>query len=88
MVTLARDQLPEENRLKFLQPWIKVWMREYGVSLRKRNKQFTILKNEAFGTNEDDTDIIVEQVCDEGIVKEVTQNLFERVVQTEEKIFC
>ena len=40
------DEGPEEKRLKFSKQWIKGWMKEYGVSLRKPNKRFAISRAE------------------------------------------
>ena len=40
------DEVPEEKRLKFSKQWIKGWMKEYGVSLRKPNKRFAISRAE------------------------------------------
>ena len=34
--------IPLEDQLKFSDPWIKSWMTEYGVSLKKPNKRFSI----------------------------------------------
>ena len=40
------DKVSEEKRLKFSKQWIKKWMKEYGVSLRKPNKRFATSKAE------------------------------------------
>ena len=39
-------EIPEESRLKFSKTWIKGWMKEYGVSLLKPNKRFSISKTD------------------------------------------
>ena len=35
---------PEEEKLKFSNQWIKGWEQEYGISLRKPNKRYSISK--------------------------------------------
>ena len=39
------DQTPD-TPLKFSNPWIRDWMKEYGVSLRKPNKRFAIKQDD------------------------------------------
>ena len=34
--------VPLEEQLKFTDPWLDGWMKEYGVNLRKPNKRFTV----------------------------------------------
>ena len=42
-----QGEIPEESRLKFSKTWIKEgWMKEYGVSLLKPNKRFSISKTD------------------------------------------
>ena len=38
--------IPEEEQLKFSTQWIRDWMEEFNVSLRKPNKQFAIKKDD------------------------------------------
>ena len=38
--------IPEEEQLKFSKHWIRDWMEEYKVSLRKPNKRFEIKKED------------------------------------------
>ena len=33
------EEVPPEKQLKFTDPWIYAWMKEYGVSLKKPNKR-------------------------------------------------
>ena len=40
------EPVPMENRLKFSDPWIRSWMIEYQVSLKKPNKRFAIKQND------------------------------------------
>ena len=40
------DPIPTEKRLKFTNPWLRDWMKEYGVSLRKPNKRYAIKQEE------------------------------------------
>jgi len=35
---------PEEEKLQFSNQWIKGWEQEYGISLRKPNKRYSISK--------------------------------------------
>ena len=42
---LLPEIVPESEKLRFSNKWVKGWMIEYGVSLRKPNKRFAI-KNE------------------------------------------
>ena len=39
---LKQNPTPESERLKFSEKWINQWMREYGVSLLKPNKRFSV----------------------------------------------
>ena len=39
---LVQNPVPEEDRLKFGNQWIKEWESEYGISLRKPNKRYAI----------------------------------------------
>ena len=34
------EPIPPEKRLKFTNPWIYAWMREYEVCLKKPNKRY------------------------------------------------
>ena len=36
------EQIAKENQLKFSRTWIKNWMRDFNVSLRKPNKRYSI----------------------------------------------
>ena len=36
------EPIPEDKQLKFGNHWISDWMKEYGVSLKKPNKRFSI----------------------------------------------
>ena len=38
--------VPEQDQLKFSKHWIKDWMKEYNVSLRKPNKDCAIKKED------------------------------------------
>ena len=38
---LEQNETPVEEQLKFGYKWVKLWEREYGVSLRKPNKHYT-----------------------------------------------
>ena len=40
------EPILEENKLKFTRQWIKGWMKEYQVSLKKPNKRFAIKKED------------------------------------------
>ena len=42
---LTQNPVPENERLKFNNQWVKEWEQEYGISLRKPNKKYSI-KNE------------------------------------------
>ena len=45
-VIIMRDNpTPESEKLKFGNQWIKMWQKEYGVSLRKPNKRYSIKKD-------------------------------------------
>ena len=43
---LEQNPVPENERVKFSNCWIKGWENEYGISLRKPNKQFSIKKSD------------------------------------------
>ena len=36
------EPIPEKDRLQFSKSWVKSWMSEYGVSLKKPNKRYAI----------------------------------------------
>lgn len=40
------EPIPEKEQLKFGKNWIRGWMDEYNVSLRKPNKKFAIKKED------------------------------------------
>ena len=40
---LEQNETPVEDQLKFGDEWVKQWEAEYGVSLRKPNKHYTLL---------------------------------------------
>ena len=42
---VRENPTPESERLKFRNQWIKMWEEEYGISLRKPDKRYSI-KNE------------------------------------------
>ena len=39
---LIQNPVPEDQKHKFSNKWIKMWENEYGVSLKKPNKQYSI----------------------------------------------
>lgn len=39
---LHKNPTPESKRLKFVNQWIKIWEKEYGISLWKSNKRYSI----------------------------------------------
>ena len=41
---LTQNPVPENERLKFSDQWVKEWEEEYGISLRKPNKNYSIKK--------------------------------------------
>ena len=43
---LRENSTPESERLKFGNQWIKMWEKEYGISLRKPNKRYSIKKED------------------------------------------
>ena len=43
---LRENPTPESERLKFGNQWIKMWGKEYGISLRKPNKRYSIKKKD------------------------------------------
>ena len=43
---LTQNPVPENERLKFSNQWIKEWQKEYGISLRKPNKKYSIKKED------------------------------------------
>ena len=43
---LEQNSVPENGKVKFSKCWIKGWENEYGISLRKPNKQFSMKKND------------------------------------------
>ena len=43
---LIQNPVPENERLKFSNQWIKEWQQEYGISLRKPNKKYSIKKED------------------------------------------
>ena len=43
---LVQNPTPEGQRLKFTNKWIKQWENEYGLSLKKPNKRFSIKKED------------------------------------------
>lgn len=43
---LRDNPTPESERLKFGNQWIKMWQNEYGISLRKPNKRYSIKKED------------------------------------------
>ena len=36
--------MPEIERLKFRNQWVKEWEQEYGISLKKPNKKYSVKK--------------------------------------------
>ena len=43
---LRDNPTPESEKLKFRNQWIEMWQKEYGVSLRKPNKRYSIKKED------------------------------------------
>ena len=43
---LVQKALPDDQRLKFTNKWIKQWENEYSLSLKKPNKHFSIKKED------------------------------------------
>ena len=43
---LTQNPVPENERLKFSNQWVKEWEQEYGVSLRKPNKKYSVKKED------------------------------------------
>ena len=43
---LVQNPVPKKDRLKFGNCWIQGWEQEYGISLRKPNKRFSIKKED------------------------------------------
>ena len=43
---LTQNPVPENERLKFSNQWIKEWQQEYGISLRKPSKKYSIKKED------------------------------------------
>lgn len=43
---LIQNPVPEQEKLKFSNKWIKSWENEYGVSLRKPNKRYSIKRED------------------------------------------
>ena len=43
---LLQHPVPLNEQLKFTKPWIQGWEKEYGVSLRKPNKRYSISKDD------------------------------------------
>ena len=43
---LRDNPTPESEKLKFGNQWIKMWQKEYGVSLRKPNKRYSMKKED------------------------------------------
>ena len=43
---LTQNPVPENERLKFSNQWIKEWQQEYGISVRKPNKKYSIKKED------------------------------------------
>ena len=43
---LTQNPVPENERLKFSNQWIQEWQQEYGISLRKPNKKYSIKKED------------------------------------------
>ena len=43
---LLENPTPESEKLKFGDQWIKMWESEYGISLRKPNKRYSIKKED------------------------------------------
>ena len=39
---LTQNPAQENERLKFSNQWVKEWEQEYGISLRKPNKKYSI----------------------------------------------
>ena len=45
-IWLEQNEVEEKDKLKFSNCWIKGWEREYGISLRKPNKRYSIKKSD------------------------------------------
>lgn len=45
-IAQQEDDIPLEKQLNFSKTWIKGWMDEYRVSLKKPNKRFSISKKD------------------------------------------
>ena len=45
---LRDNPTPESEKLKFGNQWIKMWQKEYGVSLQKPSKRYSIKKEDLF----------------------------------------
>ena len=43
---VTQNPVPENERLKFSNQWVKEWQQEYGISLRKPNKKYSIKKED------------------------------------------
>ena len=43
---LVQNPVPEKDQLKFSNKWIRSWETEYGVSLKKPNKRYSIKKED------------------------------------------
>ena len=39
-----QNPVPEIERLKFRNQWVKEWEQEYGISLKKPNKKYSVKK--------------------------------------------
>ena len=48
---LLENHTPESEKLKFGVQWIKMWESEYGISLRKPNKRYSIKKEDLVETS-------------------------------------
>ena len=43
---LVQNPVPENEQLKFSNKWIKLWENEYGVSLKRPNKRYSIKRED------------------------------------------
>ena len=43
---LVQNPVPENKKLKFSNKWIKLWENEYGVSLKRPNKRYSIKRED------------------------------------------
>ena len=43
---LTQNPVPENERLRFSNQWIKEWQQEYAISIRKPNKKYSIKKED------------------------------------------